>query len=437
MNESPLILVFDIGKTNKKLFLYSDRYEIVHQLETRIPEIKDEDGDPCEDLQSLTTWIRDSFDQIIKANYSIKALNFSAYGASFVNIDANGNAATPLYNYLKAFPENLHNEFYQDYGGVEQFCLETASPDLGNLNSGLQLYRIKKQKPKVFEKIKHSLHLPQYISWLFTNKPYSDITSIGCHTALWNFQLNQYHRWVVLEGIAEKLADIFPSDKVINFGKDKIVCGVGLHDSSAALIPYLRSFTEPFVLISTGTWCISLNPFNQTPLNFQELGSDCLCYLDYRGKSVKASRLFAGNEHENSVKQIADRFQVNPQFYREMRFDKEISNKLKTGIIENAVDAYYDFMIGLVNRQVESTNLVLNGSDVKDIFVDGGFSKNQVYMNLLAEAYPDKKVWAATVAQSTALGAALAIHSEWNKNEIPSKLVDRILFKPEREISKL
>jgi len=437
MTESPLILVFDIGKTNKKLFLYNERYEIIHQLDTRIPEISDEDGDPCEDLQSLTNWIKGSFDEIIKANYSIKALNFSAYGASFVNIDANGKAATPLYNYLKAFPERLHDEFYKNYGGVEQFSLETASPDLGNLNSGLQLYRIKKQQPSVIEKIRHSLHLPQYISWLFTKKPYSDITSIGCHTALWNFQLNQYHRWVRQEGILEKLADIFPSDKAVNLEKQNIICGIGLHDSSAALIPYLASFTEPFVLISTGTWCISLNPFNQTPLTFEELGSDCLCYLDYKGKSVKASRLFAGNEHENSVKQIADRFQADPLFYREIRFDKEISNKLNTGKITSAVEAYYDFMIGLVNRQVDSSNLVLKGSDVKNIFVDGGFSNNHVYMNLLAEAYPDKKVWAATVAQSTALGAALAIHSEWNKKEIPSKLVDRVLFKPEKEISKL
>jgi len=446
MNDNPLILIFDIGKTNKKLFLYNERYEIVHQLETRIPEIKDEDGDPCEDLQSLTAWIKSVFETIGR-DHSIKALNFSAYGASFVNIDANGRAATPLYNYLKSFPGKLHDEFYNNYGGVEQFCLETASPDLGNLNSGLQLYRIKEQRPKDFEKIKCSLHLPQYLSWLFTKKTFSDITSIGCHTALWNFQLNRYHRWVSQEGILEKLADIFPSDKTIALEKSKIVCGAGLHDSSAALIPYLASFTEPFILISTGTWCISLNPFNQTPLTFEELGEDCLCYLDYKGKSVKASRLFAGHEHENAVKLIADHFLVKPDFYRDIRFDKEISDKLKTGKAQDNkrvsilnldhfadhLHAYYHFMKSLVERQIKSTNLVLEGSSVRNIFVDGGFSRNQVYMNLLAEAYSNQKVWAATVAQSTALGAALAIHSSWNKKEIAEGLVGKQLFKPEKE----
>ena len=42
--------------------------------------------------------------------------------------------------------------------------------------------------------------------------------------------------------------------------EDTIAVGAGLHDSSAALIPYLSAFREPFILLSPGTWCISLNP---------------------------------------------------------------------------------------------------------------------------------------------------------------------------------
>ena len=447
MTHQETILVFDIGKTNKKFFVFNGQYEIIYQQETRIEEIKDEDGYSCEDLQSLTDWILNAFSGISK-KFSIAALNFSAYGASFVNIGHDGRPATPLYNYLKPFPEELHDEFYRQYGGQEKFSVETASPDLGNLNSGLQLYRIRKQRPDMFQKIKYSLHLPQYLSWLFTGKAFSDITSIGCHTALWNFASNQYHQWVNNEGIIEKLAPLFPSDKSIN--NNGIKTGVGLHDSSAALIPYLSSIADPFVLISTGTWCISLNPFNQTKLTTEELSADCLCYLDYKGKSVKASRLFAGYGHEDAVKIIADHFQLDANFYKQIRFDKEISNKLKSkensdrkafslfngsGLPEfsDYLEAYYEYMSGLIGRQVESTNLVLRGSLVRDIFVDGGFSKNSIYMNLLAEAFPEKKVWAATVAQSTALGAALAIHPEWNKNEIPSKLIDKALYETDKE----
>src|SRR5258708_25986745 len=84
--------------------------------------------------------------------------------------------------------------------------------------------------------------------------------------------------------------------------------GIGLHDSSAAMIPYLESFQEPFVLISTGTWCISMNSFNKTPLTVAELQKDCLCYMSYRGRPVKSSPLFAGYEHEQQVKRLGAHF---------------------------------------------------------------------------------------------------------------------------------
>ena len=74
--------------------------------------------------------------------------------------------------------------------------------------------------------------------------------------------------------------------------------------------------------------------------------------------------------------------------------------------------------------QSASTLLVLKNTEVKRIYVDGGFSKNSVYMTLLAEAFPNMEVFGATVAQSTSLGAALAIHKHWNRLEIPKDLIE-------------
>jgi L-fuculokinase len=45
----PVIAIFDIGKTNKKFFLFSELYEIVGEELIQFPEIKDENGFPCED----------------------------------------------------------------------------------------------------------------------------------------------------------------------------------------------------------------------------------------------------------------------------------------------------------------------------------------------------------------------------------------------------
>jgi hypothetical protein len=60
----------------------------------------------------------------------------------------------------------------------------------------------------------------------------------------------------------------------------------------------------------------SLNPFNDIPLTFEELQYDCLCYMHYQGKPVKASRLFSGYEHEIQTKRIAQHFGAENDFFK-------------------------------------------------------------------------------------------------------------------------
>ncbi len=424
-----MILILDIGKTNKKCFVFDEDYQVVFEQTTQLPETTDEDGDPCEDISLLTTWVEQTRQEVLSnARFQIHAVNVATYGASLVHLDAAGQPVAPLYNYLKPFPEELKEQFLKSNGGVEKVTLETASPMLGMLNSGLQLYWLKYRKPIVFERIKCTLHLPQYISLLvesggdFESSPDCaiDITSLGCHTMLWDFQKKDYHDWVKREGIVEKFPPMIQlggnyigipfrvSNQTTN-----IQIGPGIHDSSAALIPYLMTFEEPFVLISTGTWCISLNPFNHEPLTDDELAQDCLCYLSQTGQPVKAARYFGGYTHELRVKELAAAFGVGEDFYKSV----QLSESLKLS------ESYVAFMRQLVENQVVSTRLALGDSPVRRIFVDGGFSKNEVYMTLLAQSFPQLEICAAEVAQATSLGAALAIHSCWNKKSLPKNLI--------------
>jgi sugar (pentulose or hexulose) kinase len=422
--KTPTIAIFDIGKTNKKLFLFNENYEIVYEKSTQFDETTDEDGDPCEDVELLSKWVLDTFEEVSQnPDFEIKALNFSTYGASLVHLDSEGKVIAPLYNYLKPYSEELKKQFYDTYGGEQVFARKTASPVLGNLNSGMVLYRLKYEKLSLFAQIQYSLHLPQYISFLFTGKFYSDITSIGCHTNLWDFEENQYHEWVEKEGVAEKLSPLTPDGGtcLLQF-PHRGLGGFGLHDSSAALIPYLATFKgQKFVLISTGTWCITLNPFNHTPLTDEELSQDCLIYLQYTSDPVKASRLFAGYEHEQIIKQLSEQFQKPLDYYKTVKFNSKYIEIFNDDEYE---PAYHQLILNLVNKQVISTKLVLNDSLVKKLFVDGGFGKNEIYMNLLAKAFPEMEVYAASVAQATSLGAALAIHEDWNTRDIPQNLID-------------
>ena len=432
MKATPVILIFDIGKTNKKLLLFDETYNMVYESIEQFQEIKDEDGFDGEDIIKLKEWMLSSFAEIIQNTaFEIKAINFSGYGASFVLLDDNNKEITPLYNYLKPFDKVLQEKFYADYGGEQELAKLTASPVLGNLNSGMQLYRIKNELPLKFESLKTALHLPQYLSFLFTQQLFSDITSIGCHTHLWNFNTKQYHDWVSQESILDKLAPIKKSDEVIEVAvplvPQPLKVGIGLHDSSAALVPYIHSFQAPYVLISTGTWCISLNPFNQSVLTEAELKQDCLCYISYTGNPIKASRLFAGNEHEQQIKKLAEQFNQPADYYKTVEFNKVIYiNLIESGTLLNMdsyEEAYHQLIFNIIQQQVASTNLILNNADVDQIFVDGGFSNNPVFMHLLAAAYPNKKVFAATLSQASSLGAAMAIHAHWNTQAIPNQLI--------------
>ncbi len=446
MQKKPVVAILDVGKTNKKLLLFDQSYQLVYEKSDRMEETVDEDGFACEDLASLTS----SALELIKGSlhleeFEVKAVNFTAYGASFVYIDGDGKTLTPLYNYLKPYPQDLQHQFYEKYGGEKAFSRRTASPVLGSLNSGMQVLRIKHEQPEIFARIAFALHLPQYLSYLFTDLAVTDITSIGCHTNLWDFTQQAYHAWVQNEGIATVLAPIISSAHVekINIEGQSLSCGIGLHDSSSALIPYLSCFNNPFVLVSTGTWSITLNPFDHVPLADEELEKDCLCYLQYTGKPVKASRLFLGNAHEKGAERIASQFAIPADFYKTIQFDQGLALSAKERLLSKPCSSFeavdlveldspelaYNMLIALlVEKQIESVNLVLKHQDAENIFVDGGFSKNHVFMNMLASHYHDKKLYAAEVAQATALGAALAIHDAWNPNPIGENLINLKLY---------
>jgi sugar (pentulose or hexulose) kinase len=165
--------------------------------------------------------------------------------------------------------------------------------------------------------------------------------------------------------------------------------------------------------------------------------------LQYNGKPVKASRLFAGHEHDEQAKRIAAHFQLDPAFYRSIHFNDELITALqkKNGQqtvslqecvfrkrdltqFNSAEEAYHQLMLDIVAQQTLSAQLVLDGRQTKRIFVDGGFSRNEIYMNLLAAAFPSMEVYATSMAQASALGAALAIHEAWNERHIPSDIIE-------------
>jgi len=430
-----VVLIFDIGKTNKKVLLFDRSLNILHEEETTFEEIPDDDGFDGDDIERLEAWILDICHTYLSSEqYQVMGINFTTYGATLMYLDSGGKRLTPVYNYLKPMPEGIVEPVYNTYGGEEEFCRRTASPPLGMLNSGFQALWLKHKKPEIFSQVHTILHFPQYLSYKLTGKLSSEHTSLGCHTALWDFDRMDYHPWTGQLGDTlpepEPVETNYPSTEL----RREVAVGIGIHDSSSSLVPYFMNSDEGFILLSTGTWCISMNPFNPEPLTAAQLKKDCLAYMSIQQKPVKSSRLFLGHIHDVNVKRLNQLFGVDDSAYKTVGLDEDILRSLKQrtkderiffheGVPAEYVDesvpgdlfssfkeAYHQLIMDLADLTKESIDLIVGKKDnTKNMFISGGFSKNPLFLNLIASRFPDKKVYTSEVANATSLGAAMVL----------------------------
>ncbi len=429
-----VIAVFDIGKTNKKIVLFNHNLELIEEEEEKFPEIIDDEGFPCDNIELIEKWIKKSVERMAESHkYDLTAVNFATYGATLAFLDENGKRITPIYNYLKPLDDKIPEKLYRRYGGQDEFCRRTASPALGMLNSGIQILWLKTTRPDTFSKVKNILHFPQYLSYRLTGKMFSEYTSIGCHTALWDFDNMEYHPWLNNEHIKLPEPVSIETTEEISVRGKKIIAGIGLHDSSASLAPYFSGNRGKFLLVSTGTWCINMNPFNSERLTTEQLDRDCLCYISVTKQPVKSSRLFLGNMHETGVKMINDHFRTSNDYFRIIKYDPELAKMLrgrysgdkkaffKSGPesreFKDRIDlydfrsfeeAYHQLMMELGYLAIEAIKLVIpENDDIENIYITGGFAKNSIFRKLVSIAFPTKKVYTSVINNGTALGTAL------------------------------
>ncbi len=440
-----VIAVFDIGKTNKKVLLFNQAFQVVYQNEAKFQVTTDDDGFECDDIDLITSWIKQTLADIVSnPQYMLRGVNFSTYGASLMFLNKEGKRLTPVYNYLKEISPAIQAELFAEYGGQAEFCRKTASPALGLLlNSGIQILWLKKEKNSLFQEAKSILHFPQYLSFVLSGQIASEPTSIGCHTFLWDFDQMNYHQWLADRSIVLPAPVNNDQTFAVDINGKVVQVGTGIHDSSASLVPYLKASKENFILISTGTWCINMNPFNKEPLSAQQLEQDCLCFLTPEKAQVKSSRLFMGHFHEVWADKLAAHFKVEADHFKIIKNDralvKQLQNKNTAPVFfpagkesfdeglkrinlngfENYEEAYTSLMIELTNLCVTSIKLVVaEQDDTQTLYVSGGFARNAIFIDLLKENFPDKKVYVSEIDNSSALGAALVIAHTFSNSDL-------------------
>jgi len=295
------VAVLDIGKTNVKAVIVD--VEEGRELAARTkPNAVLTDGPyPHFDVDGTFAFFLEALRDLY-AELGFEAISVTAHGASGALLGEDG-LTLPVLDYEFRYPAEIEAA----YDAIRPPFAETFSPRLpGGLNLGAQLHYQKTAFPEAFSRVRSIVTYPQYWGWRLTGVAATDVTSLGCHTDLWQPRAGQLSSLVDRLGIAGRLAPVRkPSDRLGYVTPDiaraiglagPIPVSCGIHDSNASLLPHLLRREAPFAVVSTGTWVVLFAVGGD--LQHLDPERDTLANVDALGRAVPSARFMGGREFE-------------------------------------------------------------------------------------------------------------------------------------------
>ncbi len=450
------IAVIDIGMTNKKIAVYDQDLVQIDSLYRSFEPLLFE-GLELHDLAGMEAWFIESL-AALGQKHAIKALAVSSHGASFVCIGQDGKPCVPCVFYTHEPGGDFHDRFYQAMGSPEQLQTQTGSASFKSLiNPAKGIMFAQERFPSQFAKTKYLLNYPQYWGFRLSGQVGLEATYVGNHSYLWDFAKNDYSSLVDKLGIRhllasrlqkswEKLACI-SAELAATTGLDpQTVVTMGMHDSSAALLPYLsKQDGKDFVLNSTGTWCVLMHPAKDFVFAKEELGKVVFFNQTALMTPLKIAIFLGGYEfgyyfkiiQQHSKKAefkefrqdvferiLRDRTQfVLPELIAGSgQFTQSVARVVADGTSYNPAqiesgehlpDFFKDFETAcavltlslVIQTEVSLQRLgLMPGASV---FTEGGFRINAAYNRVLASILPDNPCFLTDLAEASAFGAAM------------------------------
>ena len=255
----------------------------------------------------------------------------------------------------------------------------------------------------------------------------SEVTSLGCHTDLWNPSAGVFSSLVDKLNIRQKLPPIKPAGAALGPVLPAIAAAVGLsenvlvfcgiHDSNASLLPYVLAFTPPFSVVSTGTWTIAMSiGGEEKPLDPDR---DTLINVNALGQPVRSARFMGGREFDLMTGGIVgdlDSAATQETLSSHVMLLPAVlpdtgpfqgSNSRWVGAEPPAASEARAIATAFYLALVTAECLLLTGH-VGQIVVEGPFAKNQPYLAMLAAA-TGSEVRLAASQTGTSIGAALLV----------------------------
>jgi len=423
------VAVLDLGKTNAKVALVD--LQTLTELHVMTRPNRPLPGPPWPhfDTEGLWSFFLDGLAKM-QATKGVDAISITTHGACAALLDGHGQLAAPVLDYECTGPDDLAAE----YDALRPDFAETGSARLPmGLNIGAQLHWQLRQDTGLLSRIAHVVTWPQYWGHRLTGEVASDVTSLGCHTDLWNPAKGQFSSLVSRLGLQDRMAPprrptevlgpILPEIAAATGLRPGTPVAVGIHDSNASLLPHLLSVPAPFSVVSTGTWVIamavggSLRPLDPT--------RDTLVNVNALGDPVPSARFMGGREHEivmagqTTTATEADAESVLARGLMLLPSVQQGSgpfpNRRARWTSENRSPGETVVALGHYLAMMTAECLEMIGA-AGPVILEGPLARNAWYCAMLAAA-TGRPVQRSASATGTALGAALLFRPDLHRIE--------------------
>ena len=412
------VAVLDIGKTNAKVALVDTRSMAEIAVVTRPNTVRPAPPYPHFDIEAIWAFFLTSL-ATMQAEQGIDRISVTTHGATFVLLDEAANLATPVMDYEHPGPDDLARA----YDALRPDFTETGSPRLPmGLNAGAQLHWLLETQPGLRARVAQVVSYPQYWSGRLTGRYANELTSLGCHTDLWNPRLAQYSSLVEALGLSDKMAPLALASDVAGVLRPEIAETTGLspetpvmsgiHDSNASLYPHLRRMQAPFAVVSTGTWVISMAIGGDgVTLDPQR---DTLVNVNGFGDPTPSARFMGGREYERMHGETAEPTEADVARVLDKGLFLLPAIETGSGPFAGTNGGWSDPSMSPGEKSVAlSWYLALMTATCLDMIgaqgpsvVEGPFARNALYAEMLTAATGRASIL-STSATGTSSGAAL------------------------------
>ncbi len=430
-----LYIVLDIGKTISKISIWDGHGNQIDFAERKnIPQ--EYQKYTALDTKNTEEFVFATLKQFAKLG-RIEAIIPITHGAAAALFNDNGLICPPI-DY--EFP--IDAEIASKYGLLRDDFEINFSPKMENgLNLGAQLFYLKETLGHEFSDAT-ILPYAQYWAYLLSGRAVTELTSIGSHTDLWDFRLNDYSNMAKAMGFAQKFAPFANNSKPIgtirsdlaeklNINRDAKIYA-GLHDSNAAFFQ-IRSMNElqdkEFCVVSTGTWFVYMHPLSHENHSFlKSLGQKnaVLANIDTFGSIMPTALFMGGRLVENVIGKGAKRIDLDEN--QKALFDAIKTMPPRPHIIEmferfiggnsNALDEILGAELStsvafyLAHVSKERIAAVFDGENV---VLDGRFANSKIFCHFLKEIMQEKKFFRTEIGANVSFGALKLIVPDLNQ----------------------